>query len=436
MLALAAPIVAVQVGLQLMGFVDNLMVGRLGPAALGGVALGNLYFFNIAIFGMGFLMALDPVVAQAVGARDDAGIALGVQRGVVLAVAVTVVISLAMWPVPAALGMLDQPTDVVPIATAFVRWSIPGMLPFFLFIALRQSVQAMGTVRPVLEAIIVGNIVNLAANRVLIFGAFGLPALGVTGSALSTVLARWVMLGVLALRAWPVLAPRLRPWHAAARAWGPLARMSAVGVPIGLQWFFEAGAFALVTVFTGWLGTVTLAGHEITLSLASLTFMVPVGVSSAAAALVGRAVGAGDLETAREDVVAAFVIGVGFMLLSALVMIGLPGWLGSRFTTDAATLAVAASLIPIAGAFQVFDGTQAVAAGVLRGAGDTRVPMVLHLAGFWAVGIPVALWLAFPLGLGARGLWWGLTAGLATAGVLQVWRIRARFRAGVARLRI
>jgi len=434
LLGLAAPVVVVQVGLQLMGFIDTLMVGRVSADALGGVALGNFYFFNVAIFGMGTLMALDPIVSQALGAGDHAGARRGVQRGVLLALVVSLASGLAFLGSGAAFHLLRQPESVVPLARDFVQLSIAGLPPFFVFIVLRQSLQAMLTVRPLLLAMLIGNGVNLFANWVLIFGHLGAQPMGVAGSAWSTVIARWVMLAVLLVAGWPTLRPHLRgSWRAAAEA-GPLWRTLLLGLPIGLQWFFEAGAFALATLMFGWLGTVPLAGHEVALSLASLTFMVPVGFSSAAAALVGHAVGRRDMPSARRHAAGAWVLGVGFMAVSGALMLAFPRAIAQWFTQDPAVIAVAASLIPIAGVFQVFDGTQAVAGGLARGTGDTTVPMLLHLCGFWAIGIPLSALLGFGAHLGGPGIWWGLTSGLIVAALLQSWRVHRRLRLDVERV--
>jgi MATE family multidrug resistance protein len=213
-----------------------------------------------------------------------------------------------------------------------------------------------------------------------------------------------------------------------------MGRMFRLGFPVGLQFLAEAGAFGFVTVMSGWLGTATLAGHEIALTLASMTFMVPMGVSAAAAVMVGHAVGRGDMAASRRDAVAALACGVGFMAVMAVVFALIPGLLAGAFTRDAEAFAIAATLIPIAAVFQVFDGTQVISASVLRGAGDTRVPMLLHTLSFWAVGIPLGAVLAFAAGWGAAGLWWGLTAGLAAAAVLQLARVRAKLGGDVTRV--
>ncbi|MCE9600804.1 MAG: MATE family efflux transporter [Gemmatimonadetes bacterium] len=436
MAQLATPIVLVNVGLQGMGFVDVLILGRISAVDLAAAALGNFYFFMTSIIGMGVLMALDPVVAQAVGARDEPGIARGVQRGLLLTLAVTVAIALTYIPAGAVLSLLGQPADVTPLAAAYVRWCIPGLLPFFAFNALRQVLQALTRVRPIVIAVLVGNVANALLNWMLIFGHFGFEPGGVVGSSQGTAIARWIMLLVLLAGCWPVIRSRVIPWRPESLQLAPLWRMLKIGAPIAMQLFAEAAAFGLVTVMTGWMGTTTLAGHEITLSLAALTFMVPMGVAAAAAVMVGHAVGAGDIAESRRDAVAALAVGVGFMAAMAVVFWLIPGALAAAFTTDAPTRAMATLLIPIAAVFQVFDGTQVISASILRGAGDTRVPMLLHVLSFWAVGIPLGALVAFRFDGGAPGLWWGLTAGLAAAAVLQLARVRSKLGGEIARVRI
>jgi MATE family multidrug resistance protein len=433
MLALALPVTLSQVGLMLMGVVDTMMVGHLSAAALAATALGTVYFYAFVAFGQGVLFALDPVVSQAVGAGDRDAVAHAVQRGLVLALALAVPIALLMLPAPWILARLGQPAEVWPTAAAFARASAPGVVPYLGFTVLRQTLQAQHRTRAVVWAIVVGNLVNLALNWVFIYGRLGAPALGAVGSAWSSTVGRWVMAGTLAALGWPHLRAAVRPWRAG--AWRPaaVARLARLGLPIGVQQALEYGAFGTVGLVMGGLGTVAMAGHQATLNLASLTFMVPLGVSAAAAVRVGHAVGAGDAPRARRAAAAGLLVGVGFMAASALVLLALPRALAGLYTDDAAVLALAASLIPIAGVFQVFDGLQVVSLGVLRGVGDTRGPMLINLVGFWLVGLPAGAWLCFGRGLGARGLWWGLVVGLATVSVVLAARVRRRLAGRLAR---
>jgi len=434
MARVAAPVVVINLALQAMGVVDTLMVGRLGGEAIAAVALGNFYFHNAAIFGIGVLFVLDPIIAQAVGAGDQAAIARGVQRGVVLAIGIGVLVMLALIPGEWLLGALDQPPEVVAETAVYARRRLIGVVPFLLFQVLRQTLQAIGLVRPVILAALAANGVNALANWLLVYGAWGAPRLGVAGSGVATALAMWTMLILLVILSWPVLRPTLRPWRPESLTPEPLIRMSRLGIPIGTQWFFESFAFGLTAIFMGWMGTTSLAAHEIALNMAAFTFMVPLGISGAAAAVVGRAIGRGDLDAARRDAAAAIACGTGVMAVSAAAFIGIPEWLVARYTTETATAAMAATLIPLAGWFQVVDGLQAVTSGVLRGTGDTRVPALLHMVAFWGVGIPLGWWLGFHSSWRERGLWIGLVAGLAVAGVLQSARVWIRLRGPVGRV--
>ncbi|MDP3911612.1 MAG: MATE family efflux transporter [Gemmatimonadales bacterium] len=431
---LALPIVTVQLGMMLMGVTDTVMEGRVSPQALAAEALGNLYFFGAAIFGMGVLMALDPIVAQAVGAGDRVAIARGVQRGVVLAATLSLLAAGLLLPAGPVLRLLQQPPGVADIAASYAVIAIAGIVPFYVFGALRQSLQAMQRIAPIVGTMVIANLANVAFNYVLIFGKLGFPPLGAIGAAWATALSRWLLLGLLLLWAWRTLRPHLLPWRRDAFAGGPLRRMILLGAPIGVQHQLEYGVFAVVGLMMGWMGTTQLAGHQVALNFASLTFMVPLGVSAASAVLVGHAVGRGDAAEARRAAAAGLVCGVGFMCVSAVLMLALPEAIARIYTDHAAVITLAASLIPIAGVFQVFDGIQVVSIGILRGVADTRTPMVVALVGFWLVGIPVSAALGFGLGAGAPGLWWGLTAGLAMVAVILLWRVRRRLAGSVARV--
>ncbi len=436
LMALALPVVVVQLGLMGMGVIDSIMVGHVSARALAAVALGNIYFFNVIVFAMGTLFALDPIVAQAVGARDEPAVSRGIQRGLALCVALSVLCALMMAPAAPVFTLARQPAEIIPDAAAYVRISMAGILPFLAFVVLRQSLQAMGRLAPIVITIFASNVLNAGLNWVFIYGHLGSPPLGVVGSATATVVSRWLMfLGLLAL-AWPALRPHLsavRPDSLRAR---PLARMLAIGVPIGFQQVLEVGAFGSIGLLMGLFGTAQVAAHQIAILLASLTFMVPVGISTAAAVRVGHAIGARDSDRARSAARVAFVCGAGFMSLTALLFLTVPEWLAQLFTGDAAVIAIASLLIPVAGVFQVFDGIQAVAAGVLRGIGDTRAPLVAMLIGYWLLGLPVSLYFGFRTSAGPTGLWWGFVVGLSSVALFLSLRVAALFRGELRRLHV
>lgn len=431
---LAFPVATVQVGMMLMGVVDTVMVGHVSPTDLAAVALGHLYFFSAVVFGLGTLLALDPLVSQAVGAGDRPGMARAVQRGVLLSVVLTVLAALVLLPARPVLALLRQPPDVVPVAAAYARAALPGILPFYLYIVFRQTLQAMGRVAPIVVTVVVANLANVVFNWVMVFGNLGFPALGAVGAGWASSLSRGLMaLGVLGA-AWPLLRPLVRPLRPDAFRPRPLGRMLRLGVPIGTQLSLEFGAFAVIGILMGWLGTVAMAGHQVAINLASLTFMVPLGVAQATTVLVGRAVGRGDPPGARRSAGAGLLVGGLFMTGTAAFFLLAPGPLARIYTGEAGVLEVAVALIPVAGLFQVFDGLQVVATAVLRGVGDTRAPMVIHVAGFWLVGFPVSLLVGFRLGGGPVGLWWGLVAGLGAVALLLLGRVRRRFSGELTRL--
>ena len=436
MVRLAIPIVVVQVGLMAMGTVDTIMVGHVSAHALAAVALGNLYFFFAVHFGMGGLLALDPVIAQAVGAKDEPAVARGLQRGVLLAALVAIPTSLLLIPGIPILTTLRQPAEIVPTAARYAWATIPGIFPFFAFIVLRQSLQAMGRLAPIVATIVVANVVHVFLNWMLIFGKLGAPALGAVGAGIASSISRWLLALMMMLVGWPVLRRHLLPLRRDALRLRPLLRMAAIGLPIGLQYMLEGGAFIIVALFMGWIGTVEMGAHQVAINLAALTFMVPLGVSSAAAVLVGQAVGRTDPASARRSAGAALLLGGGVMCVSALIFLTIPGGLARVYTADASVIAVAAQLIPIAGVFQVFDGLQVVSIGVLRGVGDTRGPMIIAAIGYWLIGVPVSAWLGLRAGLGAVGLWWGLVVGLAAVSVTLLVRVAIRIRRDLARLAI
>jgi MATE family multidrug resistance protein len=317
-----------------------------------------------------------------------------------------------------------------------VRASIPGVFPFLAFLVLRQALQALSRIGPVVVAIVGANVLNAGLNVLLIYGAGPVPALGAVGSAWASTVSRWVMVAGLLLVGGRELRRLVFAGVRGAVTVPLLARTLRLGSPIGAQYLLEIGAFAVVGLLMGHLGTVEVAAHQVTLNLASLTFMVPLGISTAAAVRVGHAVGAGDPSAAQRAAGAALVLGAAFMALCGAAFLAFPATLVRWYTGDAPVAALAVLLVPIAGVFQVFDGLQVVAAGILRGLGHMRTAMVVNVVGFWAFGVPVSLVLAFRAGLGPVGLWWGLVAGLCGVAVVLLWRVRVGLRGTLRRLTV
>lgn len=432
---LGMPLIAVQVGMMLMSMVDAMMVGQLNPESLAAVALGHLYLWGVSIMAIGLLLALDPVISQAAGAGDTEGIARAIQRGVIVAVIVAVVVALARVPVGYVLRFAGQPAELIPIVETYVWITIGAVLPFFLFVTMRQALQAMQHVAAIFIAVVVANLANVFVNWLLIYGNGGFPALGVAGSAWATVLCRWIMLSIVLVVGWRHLGPLLRPRRAGVFALKPIVRMIRVGLPIGGTMMIEFAAFALSVMLMGMtMGARTLAAHEVSLTLAALAFMMPLGVGQAASVLVGQAVGAGDHARTRSTALTSLLMGGGVMTITAIVFITMPGPLARLFTNDAQTLAIAVMLIPIAGFFQVFDGLQVVASGVLRGLGETNAPMRAMFIGKWFIGVPLGITLVYRFDFGVAGFWWGFVAGLGSVALLLCTQVYLRVRTATDRL--
>ena len=435
-LRLGLPVIAVQLGLMGMMVVDVAVVGHHSVRELAGVALGNSISFFYCCFGMGALMVLDPLVSQAVGARDESAVRLALQRGLVLALVLTPPVALGIWLSDGLLELFQVDPNAIPPANAYMRAIIPGVPAFYAFVALRQTLQAMHRLRPILIAVLLANISNLLCDLWLVRGGLGVPALGAEGCGWATSINRWVCLGLLVSFGWRDLRPYLRRPERAAFSLAPLARMLVLGVPIGAHLVLEIGGFSLISLWMGRLGESVASAHLIALNLGSTSFMVPLAIGMAASVRVGKAIGAGEAGGARVAASVAGVTGMTFMGVAALLLLAFPLFFARLYTSDAEVLRIATGLILIVAAFQVFDGAQTVFAGILRGAGDTRFPVWSFLLGFWMVGMPLAWWLGFRSAIGPAGLYWGLTAGLGTAALLLGLRVRSVMRGGLVRLEI
>jgi multidrug resistance protein, MATE family len=425
MIVLAGPVIAAELGWVAMGLVDTLMVGRLGADAIGAVGLGSMLFVAIAVFAMGLLLGLDPLVAQAYGARQLAECHRWLVDGVWLSALIALPLVTVTYGVDALLPTWGLPPSVLQLTRpylAIVAWSLP---PLLLYVAFRRYLQALGIVRPVMVDLILANAVNVVVNWILIFGHFGAPALGVRGAAYATLLSRVFMaayLFVVILRREANTTPRLSQTPFGFDG-ARLRRLVVLGFPAAGQTVLEVGVFAAATALAGRVSTGALAAHQIALNMAAVTFMVPFGLASAAAVRVGHAVGRRDPDGVRSAGWTAIALGVGFMSTAAIVFLVAPGPLIRAFTNDVEVINLGVGLLFVAAVFQLFDGLQGVTTGVLRGLADTRTPMLWNLAGHWLLGLPLGYTLCFAAGLGVVGLWWGLSTGLMVCGValLVVW---------------
>jgi multidrug resistance protein, MATE family len=414
MVALAVPVVLSELGWMAQGVVDNIMVGRLGPAAIGAVALGNAVYYTPCLFGIGLLLGLDTLVSQAYGRKDHDECHRWLAQGVYLALIITPPLMLIVVTFSFGFTHFGVIPEVARLSGGYLRILSWGTLPLLLYGGTRRYLQGVGEVRVITITYVLANLLNWFGNWVLIYGRFGMPALGVNGSAISTCVSRVAMAAALLGFAWRYERKRGHPLF---RHWGGLQcerlrSLVRLGAPAAGQILMEVGAWNFSTFSAGYLTPVALATHAIALNYASVSYMVPLGMSAAAAVSVGHAVGAGEPERARRAGWLALMLGTGFMLTAAVVFLIVPRPLLMLYTRDPRVLAMGPSLLWIAAAFQIFDGVQTVSTGALRGLGETRIPMFANFVGYWILGLPLGLFLCFVLKWGIHGMWVGLTLAL------------------------
>jgi len=425
---LAWPVVLGLVGHMGTAVVDVAMVGRLGQEALASAALAHMWCHSLVLLGRGVLQGIDPIISQAHGAGDKRRVSFAFQE--TIAVALLVSIPLVGWHflAGAGLGVLQQPADRIPEALRFSQVLAIGVVPMLVFNALRQSVQGIGLMRPAAYTYLAMNVLNVFLNYGLMYGKFGLPELGAVGCAWSTSICQFAQLGMMC---WLIRDTLKEYWVSPRLAWRwkAILDMLRFGFPIGFQIGFEVWAFVFAGIMVGWMDTTQLAAHTVSLNLASVAFMMALGVSQAATTRVGNLIGAGARwgRSAR----CALIMGCMFMSVSAILFFTIPEPLARIYNDEQDVLDIATILIPIAAAFQLFDGIQNVAFGILRGVGDVRVPVGITGIGLWLVGLPFGGLLAFHFEMGAPGVWVGLVVGLGLMSVLLVWRVRVMSRRDV-----
>jgi multidrug resistance protein, MATE family len=435
LLRLAGPIVVSQLGQIGMNTADTIMVGPLGAVPLASAGIGSAIHSFGVLLCTGLIMGMTPLISQAYGSGDVAACRRVLVQGTFLAALVTVPVAWSALVGGDIARMLGQDPAVAALAGDYMLALVPGILPLFLFTAFRQYLEAMGRATPTMVMTFIGLAVNIAANRVLIYGIDGVvPAMGVVGSGWATTIVRWAML--LAMVVYLLVQPKLSPFTGIRwRVDMPLLRrVTHVGAPIGAQFGLEVGLFAFAAIMMGWLGPTELAAHQVTLNIAATTFMVALGTSMAGSIRVGQHIGAARGRAMRRAVAATYLLVTAFMATFALVFVLAPAVLIRIYTPDPAILEIGVRLLLIAAFFQVFDGAQVAGMSVLRGAGDTRGPMGIALTGYWLFGVPVALMLGFRTGLGPVGVWIGLSAGLAAVALLLIFRVRRVLYGDVARI--
>jgi len=428
MFHMAAPMALTELGWLTMGFVDTVMVGRLpdSATAIGAVSLGSTLFITIGFFGSGIMLGLDTLVSQAYGADNVKECHHIMWNALYLTLALAPLmmgLALATLPFFPHFGLAPA---LVAQTVPFLRALLWSALPLALYFMLRRYLQAMGIVAPVVFALVSANLVNLLGNWALVYGHLGLPKMGVPGAGWATCISRTYMTLVLASAV--VYYDRKRKsglWKASRRLdWDRIRQILHLGLPATLQLLMEVGGFTCATFLIGKLGAVPLAGHQIALNVASFTYMVPLGIGSAAAIRVGQAIGARDVAAAARAGWTALLFSVSFMSCAGLGLLLFSHQIARVYSPEADVVQAGATLLLVAAIFQLFDGMQVVATGALRGAGSTRTAFVANLLGYWVIGLPLGGWLCFSMKLGAVGMWIGLCVALVLIGIAltAVWQ--------------
>ena len=439
-IVLAWPLILTNLAQTAMTATDVLLMGRLGPETLAAGALGSNLYFATMIFGLGLTTATAPMIARELGRKSHSvrDVRRTVRQGLWAAVVIAVPIWLVLWHTEAILLAMGQRPDLALHAGHYMRtlqWSI---LPFFFYLVLRSFVSALERPQWAMAIGLAGVAVNAFAAWCLIFGNLGLPRLELVGAGIATTLADTFMVVALAIVLFADR--RFRRYHLFGRFWRAdwprFVELWRLGMPIGATLVFEVAVFNASTFLMGLIGEDSIAAHSIALQIASLSFMVPLGLSQAATVRVGRAFGAGDAEGVGCAGWTALAMGTAFMATAALVMILAPRtligvFLDLRVPTNAPVVDLAVSFLALAALFQLADGAQAVTAGMLRGLHDTRVPMVYAGLGYWGIGLVVGVVLAFVVKLQGVGIWIGLAAGLTTVAILLLTRWLRRERLGL-----
>ena len=425
---LAYLVVIGQLGIVLMGVVDSLMVGKLGPAPLAAASLGNGMTFLILILGIGLSFAVTPLVAIAVGAGKFEECGIYFRQSLLVNSVFSVVITLLIFFGADLIQYFDQPLEVEIQAVSYMKILGLSSLPLLLFQTYKQFIEGLSVMRPAMIMTLLANIVNAFVNWLLIYGNLGFPAMELDGAGWATFASRVFM--ALALMVFVMNHKFFKQYdvsfHFKSINTKVIKKILSLGLPSGLQYFFEVGAFSFAVIMVGWLGTNQLAAHQIAISLASISFMVMLGISVAGSIRVGNAVGMKDIEETRRAGFTAQILGAAIMLVSGLVFIIFRNFLPTLYVSDEVVISYASSLLIIAALFQISDGVQAIGIGILRGLTDVKIPTAITFIAYWIVGLPGGYLLGFNSELGVRGVWIGLLLGLTTSAILLTLRFNLR----------
>lgn len=418
-IALAYPVTIGQLGHVMLGVVDSMMVGRVGAVPLAAASLVNGLVFLVMVFGLGMSLAITPLVAIAKGQENQQECGAVLQNALLINSLLAVGLTIAVYYLSDLIFHLNQSPEVAPQASSYAKIIGLSILPFMIFQSYRQFIEGMFYTRPAMYISIGANLVNAFGNWIFIYGNLGFPAYGLDGAGYATLITRIFM--ALTIMIYVIFSPRFKEFNPAPRFRTIdriiIKKILNIGIPTGFQHFFEIGAFAFSAVMIGWLGSKPLAAHQIALNMASITFMIILGISAAGTIQVGNALGRKNMMEVRETAFTAILMAASIMACFGITFIMLRTTLPTLYINDPEVISIAASLLIIAALFQVSDGVQAVGLGVLRGITDVKMPMIISLVAYWIIAFPVGYCLGFILNWGVQGIWVGLLLGLTIAAI-------------------
>ncbi|NDK56392.1 MATE family efflux transporter [Pontibacter fetidus] len=423
---LAYPVVLSQLGHILVSVFDSLMVGQIGTVPLAAASLGNSIFMITMVFGLGVSFSITPLIAAAEGRKNYTRISLLLLNGLISNFILGILLFLAGYFASPYISFLNQPAEVVKLATPYINVLFFSMVPLMIFQAFKQFAEGLSFTKQSMYITIVANLLNIVLNYLLIWGKLGFPEMGMIGAAWATFISRVVM--AIMMAGWVLYAKRfeifrhfLRLRHLSVIH---MYRIFKLGLPISGQMIFEMGAFSFSAIMIGWLGTKQLAAHQIAINVASVTYMMASGIAAAATIRVGNQKGLGNYRSMQMAGNSSFAMGALFMMASGLLMVAANRFIPMLYIDDQDVIQIASTLLIIAALFQISDGVQVVGLGALRGLEDVRIPGVISLIAYWVIGLPVGYVLGFKLGFGVNGVWAGLLVGLSVAAILLFFRFR------------
>lgn len=427
---LAYPVMLSQLGQVSVGVADSMMVGRLGAIPLAAASLGNSIFFVIMMFGIGISMGITPLVSVAEGKGKIKRISRLFTHGLWINLATSILLTIIVLGLSQGLHFLNQPEEVVVLAVPYLLIITASLIPMMVFQTFKQMAEGLSQTKQAMYITIFCNLVNVFLNWVLIWGYLGAPEMGLNGAGLATLISRVLMMVMMG--GYILYSQRYKVFKfgfSIRNASLPMfSRILKIGVPTGFQFIFEVSAFSAAAIMMGWIGVNALAGHQIALNLASISYMMATGLATAGMIRVSNQIGKGNMKGMREAGMVVFGMVIAFMFLAAILFISARYYLPTLYIDDPEVIALSASLLIIAGLFQLSDGVQVVGLGVLRGMEDVKIPTFVTLMAYWVLGLPLGYLLAFEFGFEEKGIWYGLLIGLSITAVMLFYRFRALSR--------